>query len=109
MRISRGRCDLFMARLICFTHVPSMPAPSKTNGCFHCIVEAYIHHLSCNCTVKQTNKQTNAGCLCYEKFCSVSFMFVENRSDNSDTRVTCLCFLNVSGNSLVNYVVNSSV
>ena len=49
----------------------------------------------------------------YEKFCSASGMFVENRSDNFDTRIRRLVYgfyqrLIVSENSLVKCVVNSS-
>ena len=49
----------------------------------------------------------------YEKFCSVSGMFVQNRSDNFDTRIRRLAYgfyqkLIVSENSNVKCVVNNS-
>ena len=49
----------------------------------------------------------------YEKYCSASGMFVENRTDGFDTRVRKLVYgfrerLDISDNSLIEIVVNSS-
>ena len=49
----------------------------------------------------------------YDKFCSASGMFVENRSDNFDTHIRRLVYafyqrLRVPENSLVKCAVNSS-
>ena len=79
----------------------------------------YTCHLWWNHTVRQYRQMHVAynnvfrRLMGYHKFCSASGMFVENRIDNFDARKKWLVYgfyqrLMCSGNSLVNYVMNSS-
>ena len=116
MRISKGRFGLFYGKA-------NMLLRTFSQGSYHVKLQLfssycgrlYTCHLWCNYTVKQYREIQAAydnvfrRLMGYEKFCSASGMFVENRSDTFDTRIYGFYQrVIVSENSLVKCVVNSS-
>ena len=79
----------------------------------------YICHMWCKYTVRQYRQvlvaydNVSRRLMGYHTFCSASGLSVEDRIDNFDARIRRLVYgfyqrLMCSGNSLVNYVMNSS-
>ena len=115
IRCFHGKANMLLGTFNqCSYHVKLQLFSSYWGGLYTCTC-----HLWCNYTVKQCKEIQVAynnvfrRLVGYEKFCSASGMFVENRSDNFDTRIRRLVYgfyqwLLVSDNSLVKCVVNSS-